>query len=113
MFVSGSTSSIGPLCLVASGKNGQVSLAPCFDAIASGDGKDVFTMSDSGTLSSMTRSDSCLVLAGGDAIGGGNIELSSCKVGLQADDGRASFQMSEAGQIRFARMGNYCLSAMG
>jgi len=113
MFVSGATSPTGPLCLVGDGGLGHVSLAPCFDAIAAGTGRDIFTLSDSGALFSVVRPDQCLALADGDAERGGLLELSSCRVAMAAGDGRAFFESSASGQLRFARMGGYCLSAKG
>ena len=90
MIVSGVTST-DEMCLVA--ENGSadqrgslVTVEACASAIASGDGRELFAMTESGQLKS--ASGLCAILAGNSAAGGGEIELDDCEAAAETDDGR-------------------------
>jgi hypothetical protein len=108
LLVSGATSPGGELCVVGSGTG--LSLKPCLDAIAAGTGEEIFQLSDDGVLLSGESPDACVVLADGDAAGGGRFLVSSCRTALEAEDGRAEFRMSSTGQLHLA-LGHFCMVA--
>ena len=113
MFVSGATFPSGPLCLVSSRKQYDVSLTPCFDAIASGNGKEIFVRADDGTLSSATDPSKCLLLASGDETNGRKVVKGLCKYAIDAENGRGVLEPTASGQLKFTKMGNYCASVDG
>lgn len=64
MFVSGVTSPSGEQCVVTN-EDESVSLVSCLSGIASGDGREVFSLDDDGQIKSIA-SDKCITLADGD-----------------------------------------------
>lgn len=90
-------------CVIASGRG--VSAQTCADAVAAGDGRDVFKFQDGNLIHS--RSGLCVAFAGGV---GGRIDLQDCVVVSRADDGRASWRLTAEGQLKLTRSGNYCFS---
>jgi hypothetical protein len=108
LLVSGATSPGGELCVVGSAIG--LSLKPCLDALAAGTGEEIFQLSDEGFLLSADRPDACVILADGDAAGGGRFLVSSCRTALEAEDGRAVFKMSSTGQLHLA-LGHLCVVA--
>lgn len=103
MMISGSTSSSGERCLTASGA--KLSTEACLDAIASGDGRDVFKFQ--GEQIAHVASNMCISLINGDA---GHVGLQDCKVAAKAQDGRSSWKLTSNAQLKMPRMGNYCLT---
>lgn len=64
MFVSGVTSPSGEQCVVTN-EDDSVSVVSCLSGIASGDGREVFSLDDDGQIKSVAR-DKCITLADGD-----------------------------------------------
>ena len=90
-------------CVTASGRG--VSAQACSDAVAAGDGRDVFKFQDGNLIHS--GSGLCVAFAGGV---GDRVNLQDCDVVKRVDDGRASWQLTADGQLKLTRTGNYCLS---
>ena len=111
MLASGATSLSGPLCVVSPHEQHVVSLAPCLDTIAKGNGDEIFVLGDDGKLSSASDSSQCLMLASGEA--GNQIVKSPCRYAADAGDGRGVLEPTPTGQLKFSKMGNYCASTEG
>lgn len=92
MLVSGATSLAGEMCFV--GGDG-LSLTLCLDAIAGGDGAEIFSVSEGGIAS--LASGKCISLAGG--------KVSMGKCGTEA----SFLEVQANGQMQFSRLGDYCL----
>ena len=103
MIVKSSSSHDLEECVIASGRG--VSAQTCSDAVAAGDGRDVFKFRDGNLIHS--GSGLCVALAGG---AGNQVNLQDCVVVTRADDGRASWQLTAEGQLKLTRSGNYCFS---
>ena len=58
----------------------------CEDAIAAGDGRELFVMTESGQLKSAVGG-LCAILAGNSAAGGGTVELDDCEAVPAGGDG--------------------------
>lgn len=110
MIVSGATAP-EELCVVSGGKS-SVSLEPCLWAMAAADDREVFVLDSKGQISDPTGS-RCIVVANGDALGGGRLVLQDCDAAAQASDGRSNWELTSAGQLKLARMGRYCLGSTG
>lgn len=108
MLVSGVGSTGGEPCLVADG--GHLDVEACLDAIASGDGREVFALSESGQLQS-AASGRCVALANGDLVGGGALAMEDCDAAADAGDGRSVWELTAQSQLRLPHMGNACLDA--
>ena len=106
MIVSGAAQHSGEQCLVVSGRG--IAAESCLDAVASGDGRDVFRFQ--GDQLVHVASGLCVALARGD---GNRVGLQDCAVAARAHDGRASWEPTADAQLKLARMGNYCLSMVG
>ena len=65
MLVSGVTSTSGEQCVVV-GDSGDLAVEPCLDAIAAGDGREIFVLDDDGHIGHLTAQ-RCVTLADGDA----------------------------------------------
>ena len=106
MIVKGDASSNGlEECLVVSGRG--VSAQTCLDAVASGDGRDVFQFQDANLMH--VASGLCVALAPG---AGNQVTLQDCVGVARAQDGRASWEVTAEGQLKLTRLGNYCLSVV-
>jgi len=110
MLVSGITSTAGEQCLVA-GTSG-ITLAPCLEAIAVGDGQEVMQFDKDGRVKSVADG-SCLTLVDGDTTGGGVLAMEACSTSATSVDGRAVFAVSPNGQLKLPLMGNYCVTFLG
>merc|ERR1712066_64846 len=87
-------------CLVADGSG--VGVSSCLDAIASGSGDEVFSLSSSSQLvSAATGKCVCLVREG--------VQMQDCDLAAEAGDGRSIFTLTPSSQLK-AKSG-YCLSA--
>ena len=64
MLVSGVTSRNGEQCFVNLG-DGALGVEPCLDAIAAGDGREIFTLTDDGSVTNLA-SQTCVMLVDGD-----------------------------------------------
>ena len=103
MIVTGSPSHNLEECLVVSGRG--VSAQTCLDAVAGGDGRDVFKFAGENLIHA--ASGMCVAFTRG---AGNQLSLQDCAVAERAQDGRASWELTAEGQIKLMRMGNYCLS---
>ena len=102
MVVSGAASSLGERCLTVAGAG--LASEGCLDAIAAGDGRDVFKFH--GDQIVHTASNMCIALKGGSP---GKVGLQDCAVATKTQDGRSSWELAADGQLKMPRMGNYCL----
>ena len=93
-------------CLVVNGQ--QISAQTCLDAVASGDGRDVFQFRDDNLVHA--ASGLCVAFAPDVGI---QVTLQDCVVAARAQDGRAAWELTAAGQMKLTRMGNYCLGVVG
>lgn len=91
MVASGVTSN-DEMCLVA--ENGSadqrgalLTAEACEEAIAAGDGRELWVMTESGQLKSAVGGGLCAILAGNAAAGGGEIELDDCEAVLHCTGG--------------------------
>lgn len=91
---------------MVSGAAGRISLAPCLEAIAAGDNREVFTLSEEGILASAITPDQCANVADGDA--GGDLVTGPCR-----SPGMAKFELSPSSQLKLQNIGNYCVSIQG
>lgn len=110
MLVSGITSAAGEQCLVA-GASG-LNLDPCLEAIAAGDGREVFKFDKDGQLVSEAGG-GCVTLVDGQTAGGGALAVATCSSSVESGDGRTAFSMTPNGQLKMPRLGNYCLTLSG
>lgn len=110
MLVSGITSLDGEQCLVT-GASG-ITLEPCLEAVAAGDGREVMQFDKDGQIMSMVDG-SCLVLADGDTSGGGAFATEACSASAESGDGRTVFSSTPGGQLKMPRLGNYCVTMAG
>lgn len=101
MLVSGVSSIAGEQCIVA--KGGSLASAPCLDAVAAGDGQELFT-SDDGRIVNLASKE-CVTLANGDSVDGGKLVMAKCAA---TSDGRSSFGITADGQVKMTNMGNLC-----
>jgi len=111
MLVSGVTSPSGEQCVVTN-EDDSVSVVSCLSGIASGDGREVFSLDDDGQIKSVAR-DKCITLADGDTTSGGKFILKPCARATESGDGRSVFSLSANGQLKMPRMGNFCVTFMG
>merc|ERR1719272_434431 len=102
MIVSGVTST-DEMCLVA--ENGSadqrgalVTAEACESAIAAGDGRELFTLTESGQMKSAAGG-LCAILAGNSAAGGGEIELDDSEAAAETGDGRSFWSLTPQGQL--------------
>ena len=65
MLVSGVTSTSGEQCMVVGG-SGDLTAEPCLDAIAAGDGREIFVLDNDGHITNLAA-ERCVTLADGDA----------------------------------------------
>ena len=93
-------------CLVVSGT--RISAQTCLDAVAAGDGRDVFKFQDGNLIHA--ASGLCVSFARGS---GDQVGLRDCTAAARADDGRAAWELTAAGQMKLTRLGNYCLNLLG
>jgi hypothetical protein len=107
MLISG-MSAVNEKCIAASQSNASVSIVACVDAIAAGDGREVFEATINGQIKSTARPDLCLSLVG-DAMDGGYVGLQPCRNIEEGNDARGKFEFTATGQIRLPRMGDFCL----
>ena len=103
MVVSGASSTPGEQCLTARGA--ELSIETCLDAVASGDGRDVFRFQ--GDQIAHVASNMCISLVNGDS---SHVGLEDCKVAAKAQDGRSAWELTPNAQLRMTRMGSYCLT---
>ena len=106
MIISGATSASGEQCVVASGS--ELLLEGCLDAIAAGDGRDVFKF-QGGQLVHVASA-LCVSVASGV---GGHVGLHDCDLTAKALDGRSLWEVTPDSQLRMPRMANYCLNVHG
>jgi hypothetical protein len=107
MLISG-MSGVNEKCIAASPSNASVSIVDCVDAIAAGDGREVFEATLNGQIKSTARTDLCLSLLG-DAMDGGHVGLQPCRNIEGGSGARGKFEFTANGQIRLPRLGDFCL----
>ena len=105
MIVSAAAPPSGEQCVAVSGR--ALSAQACLDAVAAGDGRDVFRFQGDQLLH--VASGMCVALAHGD---GNQVGLQDCAVASRAQDGRASWEPTADAQLKLTHMGNYCLSVV-
>ena len=111
MLVSDAGVAVGETCLVA--RAGRVQAEPCIQAIAAGEGEEVFSFNERSQLVA-AQSRSCVVLEEGSAAPGrGSLLLSACAEAWEASDGRSTFELTPAGQLRLPEQGDVCVLASG
>jgi len=115
MLVSGASSE-SEMCVVAeNGESGHVGglavLDGCVDAIAMGDGRELWTHTSTGQITSIGGL--CIAVAGNVVAGGGVVELVECGAAAQAGDGRSVWSLDESGRLRMAQGGSFCLTFIG
>ena len=103
MVISGATSVSGERCLTGDG--GELSVENCLDAVASGDGRDVFRFQ--GEQIAHVATNSCISVINGDA---SRVGLQDCQLAAKAQDGRSAWELTQNAQLKMSRMGNYCLT---
>lgn len=106
MLVGGATSISGERCLTASGS--ELSVETCLDAVASGDGQEVFMFQ--GNQIVHVASHKCISLISGDA---NRVVLQDCNVAAKAEDGRSAWELTSNGQLKMPQAGNSCLILVG
>lgn len=110
LMTSGAATRGGERCLVARGSGVQAEA--CLDAIAAGDGREVFEFGDKGQLRSAATG-ACLVIADGDLANGGRVALEDCRGTLDAGDGRSVWEPTPSGRLQARHMGGHCLGLAG
>merc|ERR1719181_824249 len=83
----------------------------CEAAIAAGDGRELFVMTEAGQLKSAVGG-LCAILAGNSAAGGGEIELDDCEAAAETGDGRSFWALTPQGQLSMGG-GSYCMVLSG
>lgn len=106
MLVSGVAAPTGEVCVMAQGSH--VLAGPCLDAIAAGDGREVFFFSPEQQLVS-SATQQCVVLRSPDPAFAGELGLQPCRPALDAADGRSAWELSGTGQLQMKHMSNYCM----
>lgn len=116
MLINGITADEEMCVVTENGNNGQsgalITLQSCNSAIAAGDGRELWRMTESGQMKSVVGN-KCVVLGGNSASGGGIIELSDCEAAAEAGDGRSFWDLSPSAQLSMARGGGYCMVLSG
>lgn len=102
MIIQGSSSHGLEECLVVSGRG--LSAQTCLDAVAVGDGRDVFKFQGDSLIHA--ASGLCVAFARG---AGDQVSLQDCVFAARAQDGRAAWALTSDGKLKLTRMGNYCL----
>ena len=102
MLVSGRTSAEGEHCLIASGL--ELGTAACLDAVAAGDGREVFAFRGEQLLH--TASSLCVAVPGAESK---RVVLQNCNSVAKANDGRGAFELAPQGQLKMPRYGNSCI----
>ena len=110
MLATATTALTGESCLVAQGKS--LAAEPCLNAIAAGDGREIFEFNSQGQLIHIASS-KCITLLNGDASMGGKLALETCSVAAEANDGRSSWVLTGGGQLKLSNLGSYCLDVSG
>jgi len=101
VLVSPASSTTGEMCVVARG--GGLATAPCLDALARGDGRELFQFEGDHIMH--IASEECVTLENGDSVDGGKLGLATC---ADASDGRSSFEITTDGQLKMKHMGGLC-----
>merc|ERR1719313_2736359 len=117
MLVAGVTAAEELCVAVENGSVGQrgalVTAEPCAEAIAAGDGREVFVMTEAGQLAvGGAGSGLCAILAGNSASGGGEIELDDCEAAAETGDGRSFWALAPSGQLTMGG-GSHCMVLAG
>lgn len=114
MLVVGAPSPAGELCLVSHGAAARAE--PCLDAVAAGDGREIFSFAGDGQVRNAAAG-GCLAARGGDqdgAPGDGSVAFEKCADPRDAGDGRFVWEADQSGELRTLRMGsNRCLRISG
>ncbi|XP_026193943.1 uncharacterized protein LOC34617699 [Cyclospora cayetanensis] len=116
MIVAGITSPSGEMCLQVEGgkmnkEGARVTLRSCEDAIAMGDGRELwFTNPQTQLVSALSHPPLCVVLEGGEEADGGVLILSKCSRALEEGDGRSGWTFQANSQIRLAKPGSWCMT---
>lgn len=104
MIVSGQPSAAGEICLVA--RNGVVAGERCFEAIAAGDGREVFTQRSDGSIVS-SATGKCLTIL--DTPPGRRLTMEACLSTLEARDGRSYWERAASGTLQTKGAGSLCV----
>ena len=106
MILSGATSPTGERCVTATDVG--LSNEDCLDAIAAGDGREVFRQE--GDQIVHTVSHLCVALTDSSAR---RVGLQDCETATRAQDGRSDWILTSAAQLKMVHVGNYCLTLNG
>lgn len=96
------------LCVVESGTD--VALQSCIEAVASLDGREIWTLSNTGVM--LSSSQRQLSLLHGDVVAGGTVVLGSWRDGGDSN-GAQEWIFTEAGQLELRHMSGFCLDVAG
>ena len=105
MLVSGLGASAGESCV--SVVQGRLVAKPCLQAVAGGDGGEVFAFNSESQLVAGQRG--CLAAEMGSGAARGAVVVEDCAGAVEANDGRSVFEMSPDGQLRLPQLGHVCL----
>jgi hypothetical protein len=104
MIVSGEPSAAGETCLVA--RNGAVAGERCLEAIAAGDGREVFTHGRQGSIVSSANG-KCLTID--DISPGRQLAMEACPSPAEARDGRSYWERPASGTLKTKGAGSLCV----
>lgn len=103
MLVSGSIG-VAEECVVA--RPSGLEMQSCLEAIAAADGREIWSLSAAGQLTS--NGGQCVTLMGGNVAGGGRVGFESCAHG--SENGASIWAVGSDGQLRMRTGGDFCLS---
>ena len=107
MLVLGTGASAGEDCVTV--VQGRVLVKPCLQAVADGDGGEIFKFNSESQL--VTRQGGCVAASLGSGAVRGALAIEDCGEAMEANDGRSVFEMSPEGLLRLPQLGNLCLAA--
>lgn len=115
MLRSSAVQSTGDWCLVSADSKGidgrEVQLMDCSEAIAAGDGRELWTLSANFQISSYIGS-KCIEAAEGETANGARIQVNDCWLSESAGDGREKWVTGKDGLLRLYKDESKCLTAL-
>ena len=116
LLASGVTAETEQCLVVAAGAvdldRAAVVLMPCLDAVAAGDGREVWRSQPNGQIVNVVGG-KCLILEENSVVEGGRLSVGDCDGAAKSDDGRSQWEVQGNGQLKSRRTGSFCLSQMG
>ena len=102
-------------CIISadgSGKDGrELQLMDCTEAIAAGDGRELWTIQNSFEITSYVGG-KCIEAAEGDTSDGARVQINDCWVSKSAGDGREKWVMDHSGLTRLYKDQSKCLTVL-